>query len=44
MKYLNRLFLKKYLRHLEGQIKRDCFDRNLSRRIDAVRFLLEAEQ
>lgn len=40
MKQIERLFLKFMLRQLEKQIL-EGFDRNLSRRIDAVRFLLE---
>lgn len=41
MKFLDRLFLKTLLSRLERQIRGNCFDRDLSRRIDAVRFLLE---
>ncbi len=40
MKLFDRVYLKILLGRLERQIRRE-FDRDLSRRIDAVRFLLE---
>jgi hypothetical protein len=43
MKLIDRLYLKHLLSRLEKQISGNCFDRVLSRRIDAVRFLLEVK-
>ena len=40
---IERFFLRRMLRRLEARIGLE-FDKNLSRRIDAVRYLLEADQ
>lgn len=44
MNIIDRMYLKVMLWRLEKQIEDCYFDRDLSRRIDAVRFLLESRR